>query len=141
MISTSSKTKNNDDILAFPVKVDLQKNTVNLELEDKSFLRLDHHNRPLEHNVLSSYGISTSGPIFFFTGLQSNNQGKGQASFLMDCASMVLDQAGYWVLNEVRPTDFSEKNLDRLIEFYERYNYELLQKGKDAALMYRRPRL
>lgn len=141
MTSSVSISNYNDEDLIFPITIDIQKNLVKLVLEDSSYLRLDHHKRSLERNVLSSYGIDTNGPVFFFSGLQSNNTGKGQATFLMDCASTILDQSGYWVLNEVRPSHFSKEGLERLIKFYEKYNYRLLQKGRDAALMYRKPNL
>lgn len=122
------------------LKYFFDENQIYLKMSDGSHLEMFNFQRSMERNVLKRYGHSTERPIFFFNNLIANHKKEGRGTFLMECVAHILDQNNFWVLNEVRPTPFSIERLEKLIYFYERHGFELLERGKDAALMLRRPK-
>jgi len=125
--------------LKYEVKTNIQENAIVLELDDNSKLEMYNFNRSLEYNTILAYGYKTTDPIFYFNSIHAINKNEGRGRFLLEISNYILDQHNFWVLNEVRPVDFSRENLDSLVDYYKKFNYRLLQKGIDSALMLRIP--
>ncbi len=134
-MNTCNNILNNGKQLKYPIKYILENDYLRLELEEGSYLEIQNHKRDLEKNILLNYNLETKSPVFFFNGIWTPTPNQGVGTYLMNICQLILDRNSWSVLNEVRPQN--KKDLNKLIEFYERFGFTLLEKGKYCALMFR----
>lgn len=109
---------------------------ISIATANGSVAQLSKLDNNIKDNYCKEFNFVTGNNTYYFNRLKAKPEGIGEGTRLMKALVSELDKANIDVILEVNP--YGAMNIDQLLSFYSKYNFVLIIKIDNQALMVRR---